>query len=330
MPSPAVSTPPPAAGRRLWARLRRPEWPRRLKVTGVGRTYLMVTLGVGIGALNTGNNLLYLLLGLLLGVIVLSGLLSERVLRGLHVERLGADALHAREPGAFRWRVSRERGHAFAIEVREVHAELTGCATAGVLSPGRAHVLRGQVTAPRRGPVKLEAIDVSTTWPFGLFSKSRRFPASGELLVLPARVRVRGELPRGHQGLAGEDGRARFQDGEGDLAGLRELADGEDARRIHWLKSASARKLVRAERDREERQTVELVLDTGLSGIALDRRCEELAAQARVLMTRGLEVGLTAGPIRLRPAIGPAHLRRILTALARAGFASPSPSREVA
>ncbi|HLT30448.1 MAG TPA: DUF58 domain-containing protein [Myxococcaceae bacterium] len=330
MSSPAVSAPSPAFGQRLWARLRRPDWPRRLKVTGTGRTYLMVTLGVGIGALNTGNNLLYLLLGLLLGVIVLSGLLSERVLRGLHVERVGADALHAREPGTFRWRLSRERGHAFAIEVREVHAELTGRATAAILGPGRSHVLRGQVTAPRRGPLVLEAVDVSTTWPFGLFAKSRRFPIPGEVLVLPARIRVRGEVPRAHQGLAGEDGRARFQDGEGDLAGLRELADGEDARRIHWLKSASSQKLVRAERDREERQTVELVLETGPSRAALDRRCEELAAQARTLMARGIEVGLTVGPVRLRPSIGPAHLRRLLTALARAGFSTPPVTREVA
>src|SRR5690606_41777220 len=106
MSSPAVSAPSPAFGQRLWARLRRPDWPRRLKVTGTGRTYLMVTLGVGIGALNTGNNLLYLLLGLLLGVIVLSGLLSERVLRGLHVEREASDAMQVLQTGTTRWRLT--------------------------------------------------------------------------------------------------------------------------------------------------------------------------------------------------------------------------------
>ena len=49
----------------------------------MGRTYLVVTFGVGLGALNTGNNLLYLVLGLLLAMVVASGVLSERCLRYL-------------------------------------------------------------------------------------------------------------------------------------------------------------------------------------------------------------------------------------------------------
>ncbi|HZN92979.1 MAG TPA: DUF58 domain-containing protein, partial [Myxococcales bacterium] len=76
--------------RDLWRRARR--WlrpPRTLKTTRTGRTYLVLTLGVGFGALNTGNNLLYLLLGLLLSMIVLSGVLSERALRDLQVRRVG-------------------------------------------------------------------------------------------------------------------------------------------------------------------------------------------------------------------------------------------------
>src|SRR5262245_56246883 len=94
----------------LWRRIRR--WlrpPRTLKTTRTGRTYLVLTLGVGFGALNTGNNLLYLLLGLLLSMIVLSGVLSERALRHLRVRRLGADGAHAGEPFPFRWVVSRSR-----------------------------------------------------------------------------------------------------------------------------------------------------------------------------------------------------------------------------
>ena len=37
---------------------------RYLKFTREGRVFLLVTLGVGTGAVNTGNNLLYLVLGL--------------------------------------------------------------------------------------------------------------------------------------------------------------------------------------------------------------------------------------------------------------------------
>ena len=50
-------------------------WRRSLKATRVGRTYLVITVGIGLGALNTGNNLLYLVLGFLLSLIVASSIL---------------------------------------------------------------------------------------------------------------------------------------------------------------------------------------------------------------------------------------------------------------
>ncbi len=56
---------------RLVTFLRRSLNPGRvLTVTPLGRVFLMLTLGIGLGALNTGNNLLYLVLGLMLSTIV--------------------------------------------------------------------------------------------------------------------------------------------------------------------------------------------------------------------------------------------------------------------
>src|SRR5438876_12253102 len=110
---------------RVWLRARlRP--PRRLKVTRQGSTFLVLTIGVGLGALNTGNNLLYLVLGLLLSTIVVSGVLSERCLRHLEVRRLGAESAYADEPFAFRYALLRRRGPAFALTVGEDEAGLSG------------------------------------------------------------------------------------------------------------------------------------------------------------------------------------------------------------
>src|SRR5206468_3395868 len=65
-----------------------PRWrpPRRLRITREGWFYVLFTLGVGAAAINTGNNLLYLVLGLQLSTIVISGVLSESCLRGLELE----------------------------------------------------------------------------------------------------------------------------------------------------------------------------------------------------------------------------------------------------
>ena len=62
--------------------------PRTLRPTRAGWIFFALTLGVGFAALNTGNNLMYMVLSLLLSFLVLSGVLSESALRGIQVRRL--------------------------------------------------------------------------------------------------------------------------------------------------------------------------------------------------------------------------------------------------
>ena len=310
-----------ARARVLWARLRallRP--PRTLKVTRTGRTYLVVTFGVGLGALNTGNNLLYLVLGLLLSMVVVSGVLSERCLRHLRLRRLGSESAFAGEPFAFRWGLTRLQGHAFALTLAEAEAPLTGDGRVGYLPSGAEHVVRADLTAPRRGPVPLSGVKVTTTWPLGLFAKTRVFELEGTLLVYPRRGYACQVPGQALLGPFGDSSSPRRNDGTGDVAGLRELGPNEDARRVHWRKSAAVGKLLKVEREREERRTYVFSVDAGLSGEALDRRCEEVAALTHELLEAGHEVGLETANERLRPAAGSGQERRILRALAWLGF----------
>ena len=307
--------------RPIWRRLRqllRP--PRTLRVTTAGRTFLVVTLGIGVGALNTGNNLLYLVLGLLLGLIVASGILSEMCLRGLQVRRIGAEAAFAGEPYAFRWAVKKARGASFALTFSEDNQDVRGEGVLAHLPPRAELIVRGDLVSERRGPHLLEGIRVTTQFPFGLFAKSRFFPVPGTLLVYPRRIDGRG--PPEHARDA-PDGTAAGRDrpgGTGDVISLAPLRTGEDARHIHWIKSASLGQLVRLEREREERHTYLLRASSSAPRDALERRCEQVAATAHALLARGHEVGLEADDVRLRPAGGPAQERRILGALARLGF----------
>src|ERR1039458_6465749 len=56
------------------------------EVTKVGVIYVLVTLVIGIAALNTGNNLLYIVVAAMLAAILMSGVVSALVLRGLELE----------------------------------------------------------------------------------------------------------------------------------------------------------------------------------------------------------------------------------------------------
>src|SRR5947207_1994563 len=80
-----------------WSRAR---WrPRRtIRPTREGWWCLAVTVGLGITAMNTGNNLLYLLESMVLALIVISGVLSEQSVRGLRVAPRLPDEIYAGTP----------------------------------------------------------------------------------------------------------------------------------------------------------------------------------------------------------------------------------------
>ncbi|MBK7863262.1 MAG: DUF58 domain-containing protein [Archangiaceae bacterium] len=310
----------------MWQRLRAFfKWraPRTLKVTRSGRTFLVVTVGVGLGALNTGNNLLYLILGLLLSLIVASGLLSERSLRDVQVKRLLPDAAHAGEPFALRYLVTRREGWGFALTLRELGVGLKGHAFVPMVSAAEPVTVRAQMVAERRGPLALTEVEVSTIFPFGLFSKTRRVELDELLLVFPRRGFACIEPDAAQGAPAGDGGNPRRRDGTGDLLGLRELSEGEDARRVHWIKSATLGKLLKVEREREERRQFVLKVAGSLDPASLELRCEEVAALTRRLLSQGHEVGLDTGGQRIRPGGGPGHERRVLSALAWVGFDAP-------
>ncbi len=280
----------------------------------------MVTVGIGMGALNTGNNLLYLVLGVLLAVIVLSGVLSERAIWDVTVRRLLPDGAFAQEPFALRYEVTRRKGSVFGLELTEVEAGLSARAFVPLVTDAEPAVVRADAVAARRGPLKLQRLKVSTAFPFGIFEKARELEVTDVLLVYPRRGFACEPAGQAQGVTAGDVGTPRRRDGTGDLLGLKELEPLEDARRIHWRKSASVGRLVRVEREREERRQFELEVASSLAGDALERACEETAAQGQLLLDQGYEVGLRAGRARLRPGSGPGHLRRLLSALAWAGF----------
>jgi uncharacterized protein (DUF58 family) len=56
------------------------------EVTKAGVVYVLVTLVIGIAALNTGNNLLYIVVAAMLAAILVSGVVSALVLRGLQLD----------------------------------------------------------------------------------------------------------------------------------------------------------------------------------------------------------------------------------------------------
>src|ERR1700690_4369367 len=90
---------------------------RPIRFTRFGIFYVLFSIGVGAAAINTGNNLLYLILGILLGFIVISGFLSDSALWGIATEWSPMGSLYAGEKNRFECRLSKGTFPGVAVTV---------------------------------------------------------------------------------------------------------------------------------------------------------------------------------------------------------------------
>jgi uncharacterized protein (DUF58 family) len=292
-------------------------WPRRtLWPTRDGWWCLAAALGLGFAAINTGNNLLYLLVSMLLGLVVVSGVLSEQSLRGVRIEPVVPGELFAGRPALFgakvvnrkRWRTS----YSVTIEV------LGGGHRAYLprLEAGGARLVTWQATPPARGRQRVPGFRIMTRFPFGLFVKGGQVALAADVLVYPAVAPVSEAWRRQLEGAGTSPARRR---GRGhDLYTLRDYRPGDDPRLIHWKSSAKSSILVVRELQADTTVDTRLVLDgTGARDAArLERGLSEAASLAVHLLRAGAAVELAGRAARIPLATGPAQRTRILTALA--------------
>jgi len=287
---------------------KRPFWPRKLKFTREGKYFLGITLGVGFAAINTGNNLLYLMLGMMLSLIIVSGVMSEVSLRTLTVSRrLPARAQvtrsHLVEIEVYN---NKKRVPSYAIEVEDLRAGQPADKRCFFLkiSPHSTQVAAYRRTPLKRGLERHTGFRIATRFPFGLFEKSREVDAPDELVIYPAVEPVR--LPqRGHGEMAGDIGPLGRGSGEETYA-LRPMREGDDPRDIYWRKSTIPDQPILRERAREMRHEVELFVDVirppgahtpeedpvDLDRDPFERRIREVASYAVAHIKRGDQVSV--------------------------------------
>lgn len=287
---------------------------------------------MGFAALNTGNNLLYLVLALMLSFLVLSGVLSEAALRGIRVRRrLPAELFAGRNARvALEIHNTQRRIAAFAIVVEDRVAEpdTADCAAGRCVAlrvGPRSSEMRSYAFEPRqRGPLEFRGFVVSTRFPFGLFAKSLLLDAPEQTLVYPAVEPV--PTPRDDAPASSSGSQPMPRDGAGDAAdGLRDFASGDPARRIHWRASSRARRLLVRRRSGDESAELEVLLHTAGSepGEAFERRVSRAASEVVAGLDAGRRVGLRAGAERVRPEAGSRQRAQLLSLLARIAPSKP-------
>jgi uncharacterized protein (DUF58 family) len=236
------------------------------RLTRDGVIYLGAVFVLVLAAVNTGNNLLFLILACLLAGILISGVLSRVVLTGVELKFDLPEHIFAEQPvlAEVELRNDKQIWPSFSLRViggkKKSPAEILARPVFFPYIP-RMGATRQKVELrfPRRGVYRQDSFGIRTRFPFGFFEKTRQVDSNLEIAVYP-RVQPTDQFYEVLPLLTGEMA-SRFRGRGHELHSLRDYVPTDSARFVDWKVSAKSNRLVVREFAREDERRVMLVLD---------------------------------------------------------------------
>lgn len=229
-----------SAFRLLWQLFKPPRGHRTLPVKA-GWILILLALGVGSAAFNTGNNILYLGLALLLGSLLLSGVLSWLNFKGCRWRLTGPE--RARVGATYSLGIELANDKKF-LPTTALRFRVTEGATLRpeavyldkALSPGKSTVLHWSWQPQQRGKVAIVLRGIVSEYPFGFLRKTIVDSLVLPVVVWPSYTPYTSQRAQSAQGYMG---RERPRSGNsGELQKLRAYITGDPPGAIHWKASA--------------------------------------------------------------------------------------------
>jgi uncharacterized protein (DUF58 family) len=237
------------------------------KLTREGMVYLGVVGILILASVNTGNNLLFMILACSLAGIVMSGVLSRAVLVGVEMKFDMPEHVFAEQPvmAELELRNGKEFWPSFSLRVvgkakKNLNNEILTRPVFFPYVPGLGSARQKvELNFPRRGSYRQDAFGIQTRFPFGFFEKTRTVESQMEILVYP-RVEPTDQFYEVLPLLSGEMA-SNFRGRGHELHSLRDYQPTDSARFVDWKVTARAGHMVVREFAREDERRVMLVLD---------------------------------------------------------------------
>jgi len=310
-----------------------------------GLVYCSMMMFMGLAAINSQANLLFGVFGLMIGILLVSGIISRLVLRKLSVSRALPDHGIVGAPMTISYHIENKKRFWPSLSVTV--AELDGAES--FMKQPQAYMLHaaGQMSAivpaevipKRRGLHHLDRHQVITSFPFGFIKRAIERSRADSILVYPALAAVDQKVIQMCRSAETSGAQMRPRRGGTDeFYGVKEHRAGENPRWIYWRRSARTGTLVSKEMTHVSPPRMQLLVDTylGERTPASHEAIERVIAIAGSLASHGLEQGLPVGLlvwsgnwIYVPPNRGKRHRRDLLTVLARLTLNTTATQRDL-
>jgi uncharacterized protein (DUF58 family) len=280
----------------------------RVRVNRSGIIFIGITVFFGVAAVNTANNLLYLVVSSMLSFMLVSGLLSLYNLRGLSVRLIPPSEVYAMKYESFRLLVENKKP--FPSFLIRFPSKLKDETLPIIFKRGEANV---SLYFEGRGFYQDVQVVIATSFPVGLFERYYVEVVPINLVVFPKPIPTKLNFLESQ--FAKESGESfySFNRGYDEVHSIREYR-GEPVKLIHWKASAKTGKLYVKDTYSQEKSPIVLSLD--LVDGSKEEKVSKLAYLVIKLTSEGYPVGLKIGEDIIPPAFGEKHKRELLTALA--------------
>lgn len=298
---------------------------RRATLGLSGLAFVLITVFLAVGAVNSQNNLLFWVFGLSVAAVLVSGIISGSSLMGLRVAFGDIPDTPAGSRTSIPYSIvsTNRLLPVFALTLTEVAPAVPGGTAGGV--PGVGEVLhvepRGRVNAStpwhpqRRGPVEFDRLRIESRFPFGFIVKVLEFSCPRAALVTPPLLELDPSLISAIGDGQTEHRVKRARRGSvGGYFGLRTYSQGDPRRQIAWKPSARRSELLVIEHAEPEGRSIWVHLPRPVDDPArtpADALIAETAiALAASLVRAGSRSGRSVGVwapwagVRLAPATG--------------------------
>jgi hypothetical protein len=271
----------------------------RLTFTRGGKVFFVSTVALGIAALNSGNNLLYLVLSMMLSLILSSGVLSSLNLHKIRVKRsvhryqmadesidieltlnnakkkwpsLGLNLQDAIRITCYEPHVDTPKKEIKRLYIFSIHAKQA-------INKSYNFILK------KRGVYSIQGVRISTQFPFALFEKSIYLSINSKIYVLPPSHKINFEYYTNglHDLLTSTDQSTKtsatapsahlssisspqshqtspIQTTDMEFSHIRPLQVGEGLKHIHWKASARKGEWMRYVYEDQDQQRVKLYI----------------------------------------------------------------------
>jgi uncharacterized protein (DUF58 family) len=231
-----------------------------MKASREGKRFILTTGLILVAAFNTGNNLIYLILSMMLSILTLSFLILKINIRGLMLKVSHVKPLFVNKTENMDVVLSNKKRF---IPSYSLNVFMPGRASGGTYFPEIAALTSKSGSIPvlykKRGIYKYGDFSIESSFPFIFLSDTVLCRIDGEILVYPEIKEIDGMIPD----IAGKSYElSHIKTGIGDeFSMIREFRYGDNWRSIHWKASAKASKLMVMEYTSDEPRKLTVILD---------------------------------------------------------------------